>query len=173
MESIQQLSDSANEELQTNLIVKATSSRAQQVGSSAFVDVTVKTPPQLSTSAARAVEERLNRHISATLNLQFLMATVHAKPKLMMDVVFPLLQNQQQQDEDGDNHNDAVLVGSMNSASALEYLVQQNPIAFGSDGPLCRPKQQCQCRCPNCGYQPSIILFTRHSTTRQGATGLD
>jgi hypothetical protein len=132
VESIQQLSDSANEELQESVrtvvetyiqsddddILRVTSIRARQVGSSAFIDVTVETPPHLSTTATRAVEERLKRHLAISLNQQVLTATVHAKPKLM--VVCPLLENQQEQDD--------VVVGSANSASALEFLVRQQAL---------------------------------------------
>jgi hypothetical protein len=116
-------------------IVRVTSIRARQVGSSAFIDVTVETPPHLSTTATRAVEERLKRHLSTTLDISLLTATVHAKPKLnMMDlVVCPLLENANQaQEQDGDDDDDddvlVNVVGTTNSASALEFLVRQQAL---------------------------------------------
>ena len=59
--------------------------RARQVGSSVFVDINVITLPELSTTATKAVEERLKAHVkselqpmigSANLNL-----SVNAQPK--------------------------------------------------------------------------------------------
>jgi divalent metal cation (Fe/Co/Zn/Cd) transporter len=77
MESIQQLSDSSNKMLYCELkimvddyvehhdnhVLHAPSIHVQQVGSSAFVDITVETPTKLSTTATRAVEERLRQVI--------------------------------------------------------------------------------------------------------------
>lgn len=62
--------------------------RARQVGSKALVDVEVETPPDLSASALKAIEERIRVRILAVEN-SVLDADVKAKPE---DVVFcPLL----------------------------------------------------------------------------------
>ncbi len=104
VESIQQLSDSAHlglqEEIQSLVeqwidtdtdVIKISSLRARQVGSSAFCDVIVETSPKLSTTATRAVEERLKRYVVRALSErtgQFITATIHAKAPL---VICPLL----------------------------------------------------------------------------------
>ena len=105
VQSIQQLSDSAHLGLQDEMriivqkwvdrdpdVLGITTVRARQVGLSAFCDVIVETSPELSTTATRAVEERLKRYlVPAMLDRtgQWITATVHAKAPL---VVCPLLQ---------------------------------------------------------------------------------
>lgn len=102
VESVKQLSDSADEKLQDEIsdilsdatmirdgdVIGTTSIRARQVGSSAVVDLTVEISPALSTTATRAVEERVRRHLVTSLEQQYgrqwgsVTATVHAKPSL-------------------------------------------------------------------------------------------
>ena len=142
MESVQQLVDSSNEPLQQHLkqavdqyismdedIQQATSLRARQVGSSAFIDVIVETPPALTSSATRAVEERLKRYLKHNLkNAKFLTATVHAKPQL---VVCPLLENQaaaQNQQATSSKTSTAVVTTTTTSAAQLEFLVRQQAL---------------------------------------------
>jgi len=80
VESIQQLSDSAHLGLQEELqmlakawiqtdpdVLKISSLRARQVGSSAFCDVTVEISPNLSTTATRALEERLKKYLVSAI----------------------------------------------------------------------------------------------------------
>lgn len=101
-ESIQQLSDSANLDLQDDLkdlveewvetdpdVLQVTTLRARQVGSSAFCDVTLETWPDLTTTATRAVEERLKRYLAPALQErtgQWATLTIHAKAPLEMPV---------------------------------------------------------------------------------------
>ena len=108
VESIQQLSDSANLQLQEEVqvltnqfllqdddVTGISQVRARRVGSSAFVDVIVETPSELSTTAARAVEERWKGWIQSKLGgSNLLTATVSAKPNF---VVCPLLEHQLQE----------------------------------------------------------------------------
>lgn len=102
VESVKQLSDSTDETLHVEIsnilsdavmvqdgdVIGTTSIRARQVGSSAVADVTVEIPPVLSTTATRAVEERVRRHLLTSLEKQYgrqmgsVTATVHAKPNL-------------------------------------------------------------------------------------------
>jgi divalent metal cation (Fe/Co/Zn/Cd) transporter len=133
VESIQQLSDSSNEELYGELkimvedyvehhdddVLHTTSIRARQVGSSAFVDITVETPPELSTTATRAVEERLKRVVVQTLqdSGRLISATVHAKPLM---VVCPLLEQRRETDDD--------VTATTTSASQIEYMVRQQAL---------------------------------------------
>ena len=97
-ESIQQLSDSANLDLQDDLrevveewvdtdpdVLQITTLRARQVGSASFCDVTVETWPDLTTTATRAVEERLKRYLVPALQErtgQWITATINAKAPL-------------------------------------------------------------------------------------------
>jgi len=97
-ESIQQLSDSANLELQEDVrevveewvdtdpdVLQITTLRARQVGSASFCDVTVETWPDLTTTATRAVEERLKRYLVPALQERtgkFITATINAKAPL-------------------------------------------------------------------------------------------
>lgn len=100
VESIQQLSDSANLDLQEELrevleewvdtdpdVLQITTLRARQVGSASFCDVTVETWPDLTTTATRAVEERLKKYLVPTLQERtghWISATVNAKAPLEM-----------------------------------------------------------------------------------------
>mmetsp|Transcript_90554 Transcript_90554/g.260898 ORF Transcript_90554/g.260898 Transcript_90554/m.260898 type:complete len:448 (-) Transcript_90554:236-1579(-) len=104
VESIQQLSDSAHLGLQEELqmlakawiqtdpdVLKISSLRARQVGSSAFCDVTVEISPNLSTTATRALEERLKKYLVSAITERtgrVITLTVHAKAPLL---VCPLL----------------------------------------------------------------------------------
>lgn len=135
VESIQQLSDSANTELQQRVatildsfdedVQRVLSIRARQVGSSAFCDVVVETSTSVvTTTATRAIEERLKTYIVTELQQQheqkYVTVTVHAKPPKQMDVtVCPLLQQQ----HDGDT-NDPITA----SASTIEFLVRQKAL---------------------------------------------
>ena len=93
-ESIQQLSDTTSAEWIRKVekivtqevsaadddVVNVTRIRARPVGSSSLVDVRITTPSRLSTSATRAVEERVRRHLLNRLQGQVLDAEVHATP---------------------------------------------------------------------------------------------
>lgn len=105
VESIQQLSDSAHLGLQEELqilskdwiltdpdVLKISSLRARQVGSSAFCDIAVEISPNLSTTATRALEERLKKYLVAAIlerTGQVITLTVNAKAPLL---VCPLLE---------------------------------------------------------------------------------
>lgn len=100
VESVKQLSDSADSALQAEIVeilnehddddVIATKSvRARQMGSAASVDVTVEIPSVLSTTASRAVEERVRQRLLGELSRRRggrgssgIIATVNAKPFL-------------------------------------------------------------------------------------------
>jgi len=124
-ESIQQLSDSANLDLQHDLrevveewvdidpdVLQITTLRARQVGSASFCDVTVETWPDLTTTATRAVEERLKRYLVPALQERtgrWITATVHAKAPLEV-----------REDDDDDEHDDEhVHSSSETRASAM------------------------------------------------------
>ena len=146
-ESISQLSDSADMELQEKVselvdnhvardddVLESTSVRARQVGSSAIVDVTVETSPQLSTTATRAVERRLKSSLKRQFQNsgRFLTtATVHAKPKLLS---CPLLEEQQNQQMYNADSSDGDESSSLNNgdvfltASSIEDLVRQHAL---------------------------------------------
>ena len=110
-ESIQQLSDSANLDLQDDLrevveewvdtdpdVLQITTLRARQVGSASFCDVTVETWPDLTTTATRAVEERLKRYLVPALQERtgrWITATINAKAPLEV-----------KEDDDDDEHDD-------------------------------------------------------------------
>jgi len=149
VESIQQLSDSAHLGLQEELqalverwveadpdVIKISSLRARQVGSSAFCDVTVETSPKLSTTATRAVEERLKKHLVPALSErtgQFITATVHAKAPL---VVCPLLEaadsvaplSQEKNDHELNTNTVKAVVRPNLSASEVEKRVRQQAL---------------------------------------------
>jgi Dimerisation domain of Zinc Transporter len=106
VESIKQLSDSSHDGLQQEVesilqslhdddVVSTVSIRARQVGSAAVTDVTVEIHPDLTTTATRAVEERIEQHLRKELRRNHqgrsVIATVHAKPNL---VICPLLSKQ-------------------------------------------------------------------------------
>jgi hypothetical protein len=108
VESVKQLSDSAHEELQQEVelilqslqdddVVSTDSIRARQVGSAAVAEVTVEIHPGLTTTATRAVEERIQQHLRKELSRgqqgRSVISTVHARPNL---VVCPLLRQQGQ-----------------------------------------------------------------------------
>jgi hypothetical protein len=78
VESVKQLSDSADSDLQTEVIeilnelddddvIATTSVRARQMGSAASIDVTVEIPSVLSTTATRAVENRVKQRLLVEL----------------------------------------------------------------------------------------------------------
>lgn len=112
VESVQQLSDSANEELQTRIasllkrlndddVTGITSIRARTAGSAANVDVVVETSPDLSTTATRAVEERVRQYLIYKLTSDgadggrlAVTATIHAKPNIVFGPPCPLILNQ-------------------------------------------------------------------------------
>lgn len=121
VESVKQLSDSAHEELHDEVetiiknmndddVLSTTSIRARQVGSASCADVTVEISPDLSTTATRAVEDRVQQYIRRELlqahgksSSAVMLVTVHAKPNLPDMVVCPLLS--QQQDSANNHHN--------------------------------------------------------------------
>jgi len=104
VESVKQLSDSADSNLQAEVVeilnelddddvIAITSVRARQMGSAASVDVTVEIPSVLSTTASSAVEERIRQRLIVELTRRRggrrndvsssgIIATVHAKPYL-------------------------------------------------------------------------------------------
>jgi len=104
LESVKQLSDSADSDLQAEIVeilnelddddvIATTSVRARQMGSAASVDVTVEIPSVLSTTASRAVEERVRQRLLGELSKRRggrrsegsssgIIATVNAKPFL-------------------------------------------------------------------------------------------
>jgi len=99
VESVKQLSDSADSDLQAEIVeilnelddddvIATTSVRARQMGSAASVDVTVEIPSVLSTTASSAVEERIRQRLVGELTRRRgvsssgIIATVHAKPYL-------------------------------------------------------------------------------------------
>jgi len=78
IESVKQLSDGADLDLQTEVfeilndmddddVIATTSVRARQMGSAASVDVTVEIPSVLSTTATRAVENRVKQRLLVEL----------------------------------------------------------------------------------------------------------
>jgi hypothetical protein len=130
-ESIQQLSDSANLDLQDDLrevveewvdtdpdVLQITTLRARQVGSASFCDVTVETWPDLTTTATRAVEERLKRYLVPKLQErtgQWITATVNAKAPLeVKDMVL----SKDDDDVDGSRINNAASDASGSRSSA-------------------------------------------------------
>ncbi|KAG7360355.1 cation efflux family-domain containing protein [Nitzschia inconspicua] len=103
VESVKQLSDSAHEELhqevvsileslQDDDVLSTTSIRARQVGSASVAEVTVEVELDLTTTATRVVEERIQQHLQRELlkgnQGRSVVATVHAKPNL---IICPLL----------------------------------------------------------------------------------
>ena len=109
VESVKQLSDSADSGLQAEIVeilnelddddvIATTSVRARQMGSVASVDITVEIPSVLSTTASSAVEERVHQRLLEELSRRrggrrndgSVIATVHAKPYLK---IFPLVED--------------------------------------------------------------------------------
>lgn len=109
IESVKQLSDSADSDLQAEIVeilnelddddvIATTSVRARQMGSAASVDVTVEIPSVLSTTASSAVEERVRQRLLGELSLRRggrrndasssgIIANIHAKPYLEISPV--------------------------------------------------------------------------------------
>ncbi|KAL3910987.1 MAG: hypothetical protein SGILL_007466 [Bacillariaceae sp.] len=128
VESIKQLSDSAHEELQEEVgdildslqdedVISIGSIRARQVGSAAVTDVTVEVHPDMTTTATRAVEERTQQYLRQRLSQgsqgRSVVATVHAKPNL---VICPLLHHQAEEEQETPD-NDLIMSDSINDAS--------------------------------------------------------
>ena len=102
VESVKQLSDSADSALQSEIqeilnelddddVICTTSVRARQMGSAASVDIVVEIPSVLSTTATSAVEERVRQRLLGELakrrgsnrgSSAGIIATVSAKPYL-------------------------------------------------------------------------------------------
>lgn len=119
VESVKQLSDSADSDLQSEIVeilnelddddvISTTSVRARQMGSAASVDVTVEIPSVLSTTATSAVEERVRQRLLGELarrrggrrnDSSGIIATVHAKPFLEIS---PLMEDYNH--DHGHNH---------------------------------------------------------------------
>lgn len=106
VESIKQLSDSAHEELQQEVsdsleslkdedVLSITSIRARQVGSASVAEVSLEVSSDMTTTATRALEERIQQYLRRELLKgsygRSVVATVHAKPNL---VICPLLNQQ-------------------------------------------------------------------------------
>ncbi|KAL3930420.1 MAG: hypothetical protein SGARI_004491 [Bacillariaceae sp.] len=120
VESIKQLSDSAHEELQQEVsdileslkdedVLAITSIRARQVGSAAVAEVTLEISSDMTTTATRAVEERIEQNLRRELSSKgnfgrSIVATVHAKPNL---IICPLLSSESIQGEATDDHDSA------------------------------------------------------------------
>jgi len=118
VESVKQLSDSADSDLQAEIVeilnelddddvIATTSVRARQMGSAASIDVTVEIPSVLSTTASSAVEERIRKRLIGELSIRRggrrnnassagIIATVHAKPYLKIS---PLMEDYDQQSQ--------------------------------------------------------------------------
>jgi hypothetical protein len=113
VESVKQLSDSAHKELHEEVetiinnmdndddVLSTTSIRARQVGSASCADVTVEISSVLSTTATRAVKDRVQQCIQRKLlqahgksSSAVILVTAHAKPNLPHMVVCPLLSQQ-------------------------------------------------------------------------------
>lgn len=130
VESIQQLSDSTHEGLQLELknlvtglvdhdddVLGIADLRARRVGSTAVVDITLETSPNLSTTAARAVEERIKRQVVKQLASQSghsVTANVRAGPEF---VVCPLLEAVTSRNGEASQEQD--------SASRIEVLTRE------------------------------------------------
>ena len=131
VESVKQLSDSADSGLQTEIVeilnelddddvIATTSVRARQMGSAASVEVTVEIPSVLSTTATRAVEERVRQRLLGELarrrgggrkgsdsSTSGVIATVHAKPYLEISPTLIMEDyHEQHQISSSDNNND-------------------------------------------------------------------
>lgn len=99
-ESLNQLTDSsADPQLETKVgniasehedVLSVTGIKARQVGSKAFMDISVEIPPDFSSTAIRAVEERIRRNILQEPGV--LDAVVRATSSAENLVVCPLLQ---------------------------------------------------------------------------------
>jgi len=131
VESVQQLSDSAHKEMQSQLkavtkeliakdrdVVEVTSVRARQVGSSSFCDVVLKTPPDLSMTAAQAIEERWNEWITRAMKDnkgygRCLTVSVSAKPSMIGN---PIIETHEHQ------------ASSCPSAGLIELLTRQQAL---------------------------------------------
>jgi hypothetical protein len=79
------------------------------------VDITVKTPAELSTTVTRVVEECLKQVIVQKLHDsgRLILATVHAKPLM---VVCPSLEQRRESNDD--------VTATITSASQIEYMVR-------------------------------------------------
>lgn len=98
VESVKQLSDSADSDLQSEIleildelddddVIATTSVRARQMGSAASLDVVVEIPSVLSTTATTAIEQRIRQRLLGELakrrsSSSGIIATVTAKPFL-------------------------------------------------------------------------------------------
>lgn len=129
MESVKQLSDSAHEELEKEVeevlksmhdddVLSTTSIRARQVGSASVAEVTVEVESALTTTATRAVEERIQQHLQKELRSEnpgrSVVATVHAKTNL---IVCPLL-HQQNSDGEGTSDDSRASIAKTNGSSS-------------------------------------------------------
>ena len=132
VESVQQLSDGANPRLQKEAlkriqilheekdqddVLSVESVKARQVGSLSLIEVQLRTSSDLSTTAARAVEERWKQWLKKDYGYE---AIVHAKPDL---VICPLLTKQLQDDD-----NEALKPEIMPSAGSIEFLARQQAL---------------------------------------------
>lgn len=112
VESVKQLSDSADSDLQSEIleildelddddVIATTSVRARQMGSAASLDVVVEIPSVLSTTATTAVEQRIRQRLLGELakrrsSSSGIIATVTAKPFLEI--------SPQMDDDDGESY---------------------------------------------------------------------
>lgn len=132
VESVQQLSDGANPRLQKEAlkriqvlheekdqddVLSVESVKARQVGSLSLIEVQLRTSSDLSTTAARAVEERWKQWLKKDYGYE---AIVHAKPDL---VICPLL-TKQLQDDDHEPSKPEI----MPSAGSIEFLARQQAL---------------------------------------------
>jgi cation diffusion facilitator family transporter len=132
MESIQQLSDGANPSLQKQCqehceellqqdpddVLQVTSIKARQVGSLSLVEIQLTCPMHLSTTAARAVEQRWKYWLKEQYGYE---ATVHAKPDV---VLCPLLMKEEQSQQ--------MSSPGLTSAGSIEFLARQQALLICS-----------------------------------------
>jgi Dimerisation domain of Zinc Transporter len=116
--------------LQDDDVSSITSIRARQVGSASVAEVTVEIQPDLSTTATRALEERIQHHLQKELSKEnvgrSIIATVHAKPHL---VICPLLQSDEAKANNKiNNSNNNMNFDSLSSSNGVSDGVVEDPV---------------------------------------------
>jgi cation diffusion facilitator family transporter len=132
MESVQQLSDGANPSLQKQCkehcqdllqqdpddVLHVTSIKARQVGSLSLVEIQLTCPMHLSTTAARAVEERWKYWLKERYGYE---ATVHTKPDVVLGPI--LIKEEQSQSQ-----SQQMSLPGLTSAGSIEFLARQQAL---------------------------------------------